>query len=384
MIHVLVTGANGFLGRNLTARLTALSGIEVYGVDVDTSEAERNKALQRCNVIFHLAGVNRSNDPEDFPKTNRGLTAELCEVLRRLRRTPKIVFSSSIQATLDNPYGISKREAEQVLLQFGTDTGAPVRIYRLKNVFGKWSRPNYNSVVATFCHNIANDLPIQISDPNHPLDLVYIDDVVDVFVREVSQRSPEESGRVDCTRIPSYTLTLGELAGTLQRFREIRETLLMPDFALPFHRQLYATYLSYVPDAARETRLRVKRDNRGSLAEFVRSRAVGQLFLSRTLPGVVRGNHYHHTKTEKFFVVEGDGLLRMRKIFSHDVVEYRLRGSDYQVVDIPPGYTHSIQNVGTGEMVTLFWASEIFDPERPDTFYLPVDEEAQGAQAEAL
>lgn len=383
MINVLVTGAEGFIGRNLTARFNALSGIEVDCVDVGTPAAKWNEALQRCDAIFHLAGVNRPNDPADFRKTNRDLTAELCDALRTLRRTPKIVFSSSIQAALDNPYGVSKREAERALLRFGGDTGASVRIYRLKNLFGKWSQPNYNSVVATFCFNIANDLSIQVSNPNYLLDLVYIDDVVDAFVGEISQRSSNESGGVDLAGIPSHTLTLCELAGTIQSFREMRETLLVPDFSVPFHRQLYATYLSYVPDAARETRLQVKRDNRGSLAEFVRSKAAGQLFLSRTLPRVVRGNHYHNTKTEKFLVVEGDGLLRMRQIFSQNVVEYRLRGSDYQVVDIPPGYTHSIQNVGTGEMVTLFWASEIFDPDRPDTFYLPVDEEAQLAHMEA-
>ena len=378
-----MTGADGFLGRNLTARLMALSSVDVRGVDVHTPMQEAHAGLQQCDTIFHLAGVNRPSDLSDFRKTNRDFTAELCDTLRSLGRAPKIVFSSSIQAGLDNLYGVSKREAEQVLLGFGADTGAPIRIYRLKNLFGKWSRPNYNSVVATFCHNIANDLPIQISDHNHLLDLVYIDDVVDAFVGEIDQRSLEETGSVDCAGIPSHTLTLGELAGTIQRFREMRDTLLLPDFSVPFYRQLYATYLSYVPNAAWETRLQVKRDNRGSLAEFVKSKEAGQMFLSRTLPGVVRGNHYHHTKTEKFLVMEGDGLLRMRQIFSRDVVEYRLRGCDYQVVDIPPGYTHSIQNVGTGEMVTMFWASEIFDPDRPDTIYLPVDAQDQTAQVEA-
>ena len=372
MIHILVTGAEGFLGRNLTARLTELDGIDIFGADVHTPATELRTALQRAEVIFHLAGVNRPNDPGDFRKTNLDFTAELCETLRDLGRTPKIVLSSSIQASLNNPYGVSKREAEQVLLRFGADTGALIRIYRLRNLFGKWSRPNYNSVVATFCYNIANDLPIEISDTSYTLELLYVDDVVDAFLREIGQQNGQESGNVECDAIPSYTLTLGELAGTIQSFREMRDSQLIPDFSLPFYRQLYATYLSHVPSDARQIRLSAKSDARGSLAEFVKSTAFGQIFISRTLPGIVRGNHYHHTKTEKFFVIEGEGLLRMRQIFSSEVVEYRLLGCDYQVVDIPPGYTHSIQNVGTRDMVTLFWASEIFDPNRPDTYFLPV------------
>jgi UDP-2-acetamido-2,6-beta-L-arabino-hexul-4-ose reductase len=238
-------------------------------------------------------------------------------------------------------------------------------------------------VVATFCHHIANGLPIEVSDASARLELVYVDDVMDAFLGDMCRLAPEESGRVNCERMPSYSLTLSELAETIRGFREMRESLPMPDFSLPFHRQLYATYLSYVPEAARETHLEVRRDRRGSLAEFVKSKEAGQIFVSRTLPGVERGNHYHHTKTEKFLVVEGDGLLRMRQIFSREVVEYRLRACDYRVVDIPPGYAHSIRNVGAGEMVTLFWASEIFDPNRPDTIYFPVDREAQPAELEA-
>jgi UDP-2-acetamido-2,6-beta-L-arabino-hexul-4-ose reductase len=296
-------------------------------------------------------------------------------------RAPRIVFSSSIQAALNNPYGISKKEAEEVLLRFGAEAGAVIRIYRLKNLFGKWSRPNYNSVVATFCHNIANDLPIRISDANERLDLTYVDEVVEAFLVEVGSCPSAESGLVNGDLVPSHALTLGELAGTIQTFRDMRTTLSFPEFSLAFHRQLYATYLSYVPVGMLETRLHSKHDNRGSLAEFMKSNQAGQIFLSRTLPGVTRGNHYHHTKTEKFFVVEGDGLLRMRQICGYQVVEYRLRGSDYQVVDIPPGFTHSIQNVGNGEMVTLFWASEIFNPDRPDTIYLPVDQQSEPAPA---
>lgn len=377
MITAVVTGSEGFLGRNLISRLKLVEGVSVIGVDVDMSQPELEKALGRCDVIFHLAGVNRPSDPNEFQKVNRDFTQEICIKLVELKRSPRIVFSSSIQAALENPYGASKRAAEEVLLRYAAETGGVVRVYRLKNLFGKWSRPNYNSVVATFCYNIANDLPIRISDPDAAVDLIYVDDVVETFLGELAPESLPESGRVDSERIPSHALKLGELAGLIQGFRAMRESLLTPDFSLTFHRQLYATYLSYVPNEARETRLQVRRDQRGSLAEFLKSKAAGQIFLSRTRPGVVRGNHYHHTKTEKFFVVEGEGLLKMRQIDSREVIEYRLCGRDYQVVDIPPGFTHSIQNVGEGEMVTLFWASEIFDADRPDTYFLEVDDAAK-------
>ncbi len=377
MNRVLITGADGFLGRNLAVRLAALGIVEVIGADLNTGDEEWKEALRTCETIFHLAGVNRPSDPADFRRTNCDLTAHLCETLKRLGRAPRIVFSSSIQAALNNPYGISKKEAEQVLLRFGAEAGAAIRIYRLKNIFGKWCRPNYNSVVATFCHNIANELPIRISDPNTTLDLTYVDDVVEAFLDEIGSCPSPESGFADGERLPSHALTLGELARTIQMFRNMRDTLLVPEFSLAFHRQLYATYLSYVPVGMLETRLHAKRDNRGSLAEFMKSNQAGQIFLSRTLPGITRGNHYHHTKTEKFLVVEGDGLLRMRQISGSTVVEYRLRGSDYQVVDIPPGYTHSIENVGAGEMVTLFWSSEVFSPDCPDTIFLPVDPQCE-------
>jgi UDP-2-acetamido-2,6-beta-L-arabino-hexul-4-ose reductase len=378
MIKVLVTGGKGFLGRNLICRLREVGGYQITVTDIDSSLADLNAALEECDVVFHLAGANRPADPADFTKTNRDLTAAICETLKTVDRTPKIVFSSSIQAELDNPYGKSKREAEVVLRQFAHATGAEVRIYRLRNLFGKWSRPNYNTVVATLCHNLAHDLPIKISDPNNVIDLVYVDDVVTAFLDEADGR--QMGGNEE---IPSYAISLGELAGAIQSFRDFRETLLVPDFSEPFLRKLYATYLSFVPDAQRESRLRPRHDQRGSLAEFLKSDGGGQIFISRTLPGVTRGNHYHHTKTERFFVVEGEGLLRMRQIESSDVVEYRLRGSEYQVVDIPPGFTHSIENLGTREMVTLFWASEIFNPDKPDTYYLPVIVE-EGNKFEAV
>jgi UDP-2-acetamido-2,6-beta-L-arabino-hexul-4-ose reductase len=281
---------------------------------------------------------------------------------------PIIVMSSSVQAELENPYGVSKRRAEDLLRGFAAQSGAQVRIYRLKNVFGKWSRPNYNSVVATFCHNIANELPIQISDPSRELELICVDDVVNAFLAEL----PIQAGSTGSRDIPSFKLTLGDLAGRIQSFHDMRTNLLTPDFAVRFNRQLYAAYLSYLPDQARRQQLEIKSDQRGCLAEFIKSKHFGQIFVSRTRPGVTRGNHYHHTKTEKFLVVEGEGVIRMRQIESSEVHEYEVCGEAFNVIDIPPGYTHSIENIGTGNMVTLFWASEIFDPDSPDTYFLSV------------
>ncbi len=260
------------------------------------------------------------------------------------------------------------------LKRFAAETGATVRIYRLKNLFGKWCRPNYNSVTATFCHNIARDLPINISDPTREMELSHVDDVVAAFSSEI--------GGPDCVpespaEIPTTRIQLRDLAGRLQAFHELRSTLTLPDFSDSFNRALYGTYLSYVPADARGYDLDIKADSRGSLAEFIKQKSFGQIFVSRTKPGITRGNHYHHTKAEKFFVVEGEGLIRMRAVEGGQIDEYRVAGTDYRVIDIPPGFTHSITNVGASEMVTIFWSSELFDPDRPDTQYLPVDSKIQ-------
>jgi UDP-2-acetamido-2,6-beta-L-arabino-hexul-4-ose reductase len=367
-MNVLVTGAGGFIGRNLIAHLQAREECVVTRFHVDNSLDDLRAGLKSADVVYHLAGVNRPRSIEEFEIGNAGLTRDICEILCELGRTPLIVMSSSIQAALENPYGVSKRHAEDRLREFAAQSGAQVAIYRLKNVFGKWCRPNYNSVVATFCHNIANDLPIQISDPGRDLDLVYVDDVVGAFLGELPSPS-----RSHCRReIPSCQVTLGDLAGRIQSFHEMRVNLLAPDFAVRFNQQLYATYLSYVPEEVRRQRLDIKTDQRGCLAEFIKSKHFGQIFVSRTKPGITRGNHYHHLKTEKFLVVEGEGIVRMRHLESREVVEYGVRGESLQVIDIPPGYTHSIENVGRGDMVTLFWASEVFDPDCPDTYFLPV------------
>ncbi len=377
-MNILVTGARGFLGRNLMARLQALGGNVVVPFGSDQSLDELRTGLATADIVYHLAGVNRPVDVGDFEAQNAGLTRSICAMLCELGRRPAIVMSSSVQAAGENPYGVSKRRAEEALREFAAATGAAVHIHRLKNIFGKWCRPNYNSVVATFCHNIAHDLPVQTSDPDRELELVYVDDVVEMFLSYLPGRATDVRGD-----IPSFTLTLGDLAGRIQSFHDLREHLRLPDFSVRFNQQLYATYLSYVPTVNRRVQLNVRTDQRGGLAEFIKSSNCGQLFVSRTKPGVTRGNHYHHTKTEKFFVVEGEGVVRMRPIDSPEVTEYTVRGEDFQVIDIPPGFTHSIENVGAGEMVTLFWSSEIFDPDYPDTYFLPVFADGASPSAES-
>ena len=368
MIRVLVTDSCCFLGRNLLAHLRERRDCETFAADLETSQADLERQLGVADVVFHVGGVCRSEIPAGFERVNAGLTRQLCDMLQRTGRAAKIVFESSIQADLPNPYGTSKLHAEDALREFAAATGARVRIFRLKGLFGKWCPPNSNSVTATFCHHIAHELPIAISDPAREVELNYVDDIVAAFLEELENDGPEPR------QIASTRLRLDDLAGRIQAFHEMGATLKLPDFADPFCRALYATYLSYVPSHSRQRNLDVRSDARGSLAEFIKSDHCGQIFVSRTVPGVTRGNHYHHTKAEKFLVVEGEGLIRMQPMEGGPVEEYPVEGSRYRVIDIPPGFTHSIRNVGRGDMVTLFWSSEVFNPDRPDTYYLPVGE----------
>lgn len=365
-MKILVTGAKGFVGKNLCSVLRQHKDSVLFEYDVDNEPADLDEALREADVIVHLAGVNRPVHPDAFQTGNTGSIDDICQKLMMIGRSPKIMLSSSIQAELDNPYGVSKRKAEEVLARFSEKTGAQCVVYRFKNLFGKWCRPNYNSVTATFCHNIANDCPIQISNPANMIDLTYIDDVVESFVHDLDDQT---QGFRLARDLPSFSISLGDLAQLIMLFRDVRTSLLLPDFSKPFVRALYATYLSYLTGAAFGYGLDVKSDERGSLAEFVKSPGFGQIFISHTKPGITRGNHYHHTKTEKFMVVSGDGVIRFRHINSKDVIEHHVKGEDYCVLDIPPGYTHSIENTGDGDMVTLFWASEMFDQNRPDTYF---------------
>ncbi len=373
-MNIVITGSRGFIGRNLVAHLVRQEEVQIFGFDLGQSLEELKAALAEANLVFHLAGVNRPESVEEFTTGNVDFTAQVCDMLKQTGRPVPFVLSSSIQAERDNSYGRSKRQAEAVVKDYAEATGAPGIIYRLKNVFGKWCRPNYNSVVATFCHNIAHDLPITISNPANEVALVYIDDVVAAFEAEIPKQEGEsrKQGVVYREVTPAYRVTLGELAGQIRAFREMRETLRLPDLSDPFTRKLYGTYLSYLERDDFAYDLQQRCDPRGCLAEFVKSPAGGQIFVSTTRPGVTRGHHYHHTKTEKFLVLQGEAMVRFRSIEGGEIQEYPVGGSDFRVIDIPPGYTHSIENIGEGELVTLFWASEIFDLEHPDTFYKEV------------
>jgi UDP-2-acetamido-2,6-beta-L-arabino-hexul-4-ose reductase len=368
--RVLVTGARGFIGRNLIVRLGRLAGVEVAGHDLPEGDRELETAMsRRPDVIYHLAGVNRPDRDQEFEEGNVRLTGRLAELASRFR-VPRIVFSSSTQAAQDTAYGRSKRDAEELLWRHAEQTGAAVLVYRLANVFGKWSRPNYNSVVATFCHNLAHDLPIAVNDPVKLVTFVYIDDVVAALAHhaERSFDPGDAPGRSPRSIHPEYPITLGDLAARLEFLRDIQRTGVLPNLADPLNRYLFATYLSYLPPDKVRYELAARRDDRGWLAELVKSPGGGQMFVSVTRPGITRGNHYHDTKIEKFCVVQGDALIALRSLADGARSEYRVHGGTPSVVDIPPGCAHAITNVGSGDLVTLFWADEPFDPAHPDTY----------------
>ena len=368
---ILITGSQGFLGKNLVQKLSMRDDIKIIEHEVHHSRDELEDALHKADVIVHLAGVNRPKIVDEFMRGNAEFTQDICDMLREVNGKPRIIMSSSIQAELGNPYGISKRLAEEELKKFADESGAEVVVFRFKNIFGKWSRPNYNSVVATFCHNIARDLPITVTDPSRELELVYIDDVIAAIVNEIDSKDAK-LGFHFAEEIEGFKVRLGDLADTIQAFRESRISCMLPEFSNRFTACLYATYLSYLDGNDLAYDLEQKTDPRGALAEFIKSPHIGQIFVSRTKPGITRGNHYHHTKVEKFFVVEGTGIVRLRHLRTGELVEYKVSGDDFRVVDIPPGYTHSIENIGSTDMVVIFWASEVFDPERPDTYYCEV------------
>jgi UDP-2-acetamido-2,6-beta-L-arabino-hexul-4-ose reductase len=373
-MNTVVTGAKGFIGKNLVVALQR-ARVEVAEIDSDSPPDALPAALRGANVVFHLAGVNRPEQESDFFTGNVGSLDVLFAALHELPATglralrPLIVLSSSTQASDDSPYGRSKLAAERALEGYAAHTGTPAAIYRLPGVFGKWCRPDYNSVVATFCHNVARDLPITISDPARVVELVHIDDIVAQFITHL------EDHALGVTRgevRPTFTVSLGGLAERIRGFRAMRHTVLVADASDPFTRRLLGTYTSYLPPGDLAYPLQQRTDARGTLAELLKSPCSGQVFVSRTNPGFTRGNHYHDIKVEKFCVLEGDAIIRFRPVLGDEVTEHRVSGTDFKVVDIPPGMTHSIQNVGSAELIVLFWASEILDPQRPDAHYLEV------------
>ena len=369
-MKILVTGAKGFIGKNLITELKNQKYLDIYEYDLDSTLGDLDNYSRHCEYVFHLAGVNRPKDQKEFLEGNYGFTSVLLENLKKFNNKSPIMLASSIQAIIDNPYGLSKKAGEDLLFAYGMETGVKVMIYRFPNVFGKWCRPNYNSALATFSFNIANDLPIIVNDKNVVLNLVYIDDLVNELI--ASLKNNENKKDSFCYVEPVYTVRLGDIIDLLYSFKESRNNLSVPNTNDAFTKKLYANYLSYLPEDKFSYDLKMNIDNRGSFTEFLKTPDRGQVSINISKPGIVKGNHWHHTKNEKFLVVSGKGMIRFRKIGETAVIEYHVSGDKLQVVDIPPGYTHNIENLGETDMVTVMWANEKFDSERPDTIFVEV------------
>jgi UDP-2-acetamido-2,6-beta-L-arabino-hexul-4-ose reductase len=369
-MKILVTGANGFIGKNLIAELRNRKYENIFEYDRDTDSSLLDEYCKEADFVFHLAGVNRPKEKSEFMEGNFGFTSDLLDSLKKHNNTCPVMISSSIQAELNNPYGESKKAGEDLLFSYGEETGAKVLVYRFPNVFGKWCRPNYNSAVATFCHNIAHDLPIQVNDSNVVMNLVYIDDVVNELINAL-EGNENKVGEF-CEVPVVHTITLGEIVDLIYSFKKSRENKSVPNMSDAFTKKLYSTYLSYLPEDQFSYDLKMNVDERGSFTEFIKTPDRGQVSVNISKPGITKGNHWHHTKNEKFLVVSGTGVIRFRKIDSDEVLEYFVSGDKMEVVDIPTGYTHNIENLGDSDMVTIMWANESFDPEKPDTYYLEV------------
>ena len=355
----------------MCAQLEQDKEIELLRFTRENSDKDLEDYVDRADFIYHIAGVNRPKDETEFDTGNRDLTQNILKLLSTANKSTPLLLTSSTQGELDNPYGKSKKAAEQAVFDWAKSSGAKAYVYRLPNVFGKWCRPNYNSVVATFCHNIANNIDISINDPNKELNLVYIDDVIAEFAKALTADvTVGDDGFCYIPRI--FKLTLSALADKLYRFKESRATLLLPSLEEPIDRFLYATFISYLDKNDFGYELTTKSDERGWLAEFIKSRQFGQIFVSQTKPGYTRGIHWHHTKIEKFLVIEGEGTIKLRDYFSDKVIDYKVSGSTLRVVEMPAGYIHSIKNTGKTDLLLLIWASEVFDPEHPDTYYQEV------------
>ena len=394
-MKILVTGASGFFGRNLVENLKnirdgkdrthpGLKIDELYEYDINNTEAELDKFCTDCDFVFNLAGVNRPKEQAEFMQGNFGFASTLLETLKKHHNTCPVMLSSSIQATLigryDSEYGRSKKAGEDLFFNYADETGAKVLVYRFPNMFGKWCRPNYNSAVATFCNNIAHDLPIQINDHSTELELVYIDDLVNEMICALEDKPhmcdydglttvPNDGGRF-CYVPVTHKATLGEIADLLYKFRDQPRTLLMPEIPNgSFEKKLYSTYLSYLPKEKIAFPLKMNTDARGSFTELLKTENCGQFSVNISKPGITKGQHWHNTKWEFFIVVSGHGLIQERRIGTDEVLEFEVSGDKIEAVHMLPGYTHNIINLSEAEnLVTVMWANELFDPEKPDTF----------------
>ncbi len=370
IVKILVTGAKGFIGKNLIAELTNIGYGDIFQVSRDTDWNLLDKYTNECDFVFHLAGVNRPEKEEEFMKGNVYFTFQLLELLKKNKNKAPVLMTSSIQAEQDNPYGKSKKAGEEMIFNYGKQIGSKVYVYRLPNVFGKWSKPNYNTVVATYCYNIARNIDIQINNPDAQLTFCYIDDVIKEFVSILNNQISSEEKIQKITK--DYHITLGDLAKTIKSFKESRNDLMVPDMENELTKKLYSTYLSFLPEDNFSYDLKMNIDQRGSFTEFIKTPDRGQVSINVSKTGITKGNHWHHTKNEKFLVVSGKGQIRFRKLDSEEIIEYNVTGDKLQVVDIPTGYTHSIVNTGETDLVTVMWANELFDQDNPDTYYVEV------------
>lgn len=369
-MKILVTGSTGFIGKNLVSELRNRKYSEIMEFDKETNSELLEEYCKKADFVFHLAGVNRPKEESEFMEGNFGLTSTLLNNLKKYKNNCPVMISSSSQAELDNAYGKSKKAGEDLLFNYGKETGARVLVYRFPNVFGKWSRPNYNSAIATFCYNIARDLPITINNPNVVMNLVYIDDLVNELINALEGN--ENRYKDFCEVSIVHKITIGEIVDLIQSFKNSRKGLSIPDMSDDFTKKLYSTYLSFLPEDDFGYELKMNSDERGSFTEFIRTPDRGQVSVNISKPGITKGNHWHHTKNEKFLVVSGKGVIRFRKIDSDEIIEYFVSGEKLEVIDIPVGYTHNIENIGDNEMITIMWANEPFNPENPDTYYLEV------------
>ncbi|WP_291589318.1 UDP-2-acetamido-2,6-beta-L-arabino-hexul-4-ose reductase [Comamonas sp. UBA7528] len=376
MKRVLITGANGFVGKNLQLHLAERKDVQVLCFVRDSDVAQLPGLLQEVDFVFHLAGVNRPHDPQEFTIGNAELTQALCQALGAVaadtgRKVP-VVYTSSTQAACDNLYGQSKRFAEDALFALQRKAGVPVHVFRLPNVFGKWCKPNYNSVVATFCHNIARDLPIQVNDPSATLTLVYVDDVVECFIQLMDGADAMVDTNGFATAEPQYTTSVGELSTLIQSFKESRGTLMAERVGMGWIRALYATYVSYLPVESFTYTVPQHGDPRGVFVEMLKTPDCGQFSFFTAHPGITRGGHYHHTKTEKFLVIKGQARFKFRHMQTGQTHELVTQGDKAEIVETVPGWTHDITNIGAEEMIVMLWANEVFDRARPDTFSCPL------------
>ncbi len=379
-MKILVTGAKGFVGKNLVAQFNNIKDGKarcygdlkvdaVYEYDIDSTIEELDAFCKDCDFVFNLAGVNRPQNQEEFMQGNFGFASTLLDTLKKYDNKCPIMISSSTQAALDNPYGESKRAGEKLMFEYSQETGAKVLVYRFPNLFGKWCRPNYNSAVATFCNNIANDLPIQVNDPKVVLNLVYIDDLVEEMI--VALKGEEHRKEEFCEVPIVHTIALGEIVDLLYGFKQQPQSLIVPEIPNnSFAKKLYSTYLSYLPKEKVAFPLKMNIDDRGSFTELLKSKNVGQVSVNISKPGITKGQHWHNSKWEFFIVVSGHGLIQERKIGTDEVIEFEVSGDKIEAIHMLPGYTHNIINLSeTENLVTVMWANEEFDANKPDTFF---------------